>query len=125
MQPHHLSLPLFSSRSGIAISASLFFVLALPASRATAAPPGDPNTAIRPYRVSVSDETLADLKRRLAAARLPEGETVADQAQGVQLATMKELVRYWQTEYDWRKAEAKLNALPQFMTTIDGVDIHF
>jgi pimeloyl-ACP methyl ester carboxylesterase len=79
--------------------------------------------AIRPFKVSVPREQLVDLKRRLAMTRLPDKET--DQSQGVPLATMKELVRYWQLEYDWRKAEAKLNALPQFVTTIDGLDIHF
>jgi pimeloyl-ACP methyl ester carboxylesterase len=81
--------------------------------------------AIRPFRVNVPQEALDDLRRRLAATRWPDQETVTDRSQGVQLATLKELVRYWQTGYDWRKAEAKLNALPQFVTTIDGVDIHF
>jgi len=79
--------------------------------------------SIRPFRVHVPESALVDLRQRLAAARLPEQET--DQSQGVRLATMKELVRYWQTDYDWRKAEARLNALPQFVTAIDGVDIHF
>ena len=83
------------------------------------------DVAIRPFNVHVPEETLVDLRRRLAATRWPDNETVADQSQGVQLATMKELVRYWRTDYDWRKAEAKLNALPQFVTTIDGLDIHF
>ncbi len=68
---------------------------------------------------------MVDLRRRLASTRWPDQELVADQSQGVQLATMKELVRYWQTDYDWRKVEARLDALPQFVTTIDGVDIHF
>src|SRR5262245_3407470 len=81
--------------------------------------------AIRPFRVNVPQVALDDLRRRLAATRWPDQETVTDRSQGVQLATLKELARYWQTGYDWRKAEAKLNALPQFMTTIDGVDIHF
>jgi pimeloyl-ACP methyl ester carboxylesterase len=81
--------------------------------------------AVRPFRVNVSDEAVADLRRRLAATRWPDKETVADQSQGAQLANLKELVRYWATGYDWRKAEAKLNAFPQFVTTIDGVDIHF
>lgn len=81
--------------------------------------------AIRPFRVHFSDEALADMKRRIAATRWPEKETVADQTQGVQLATMQKLARYWGTEYDWRKCEAKLDALPQFVTTIDGLDIHF
>lgn len=81
--------------------------------------------AVRPFKVHVPDETLADLKRRLSMTRFPDSEVVPDQSQGVQASTMKELVRYWQTEYDWRKAEAKLNALPQFVTTIDGLDIQF
>ena len=81
--------------------------------------------AIRPFHVHFPDEALADLKRRIAATRWPEREIVTDQSQGVQLATMQKLARYWETEYDWRKCEAKLNALPQFITTIDGVDIHF
>jgi pimeloyl-ACP methyl ester carboxylesterase len=81
--------------------------------------------AIRPFRVDVPDELLVDLRRRLAATRWPDRETAPDESQGVQLATMQELVRYWGTGYDWRKCEAKLNALPQFMTEIDGLDIHF
>jgi pimeloyl-ACP methyl ester carboxylesterase len=81
--------------------------------------------AIRPFRINFSDEALVDLRRRLAATRWPEKETVADETQGVPLATMQELVRYWQTDYDWRKVEARLNALPQFITEIDGLDIHF
>jgi pimeloyl-ACP methyl ester carboxylesterase len=80
---------------------------------------------IRPFNVNVPDEDLADLRRRIAATRWPDKETVADQSQGAQLAKLQELVRYWATGYDWRKVEAKLNALPQFMTTIDGIDIHF
>jgi pimeloyl-ACP methyl ester carboxylesterase len=83
------------------------------------------DNAIRPFHINVPQEALDDLRRRIAATRWPDKETVADQSQGVQLATMKELVRYWGTEYDWRKAEAKLNALPQFVTNIDGLDIHF
>jgi len=81
--------------------------------------------AIRPFRVSFPDEALLDLRRRIAATRWPDKELVADPSQGVQLATMQKLARYWSTDYDWRKCEAKLNALPQFITTIDGVDIHF
>jgi len=81
--------------------------------------------SIRPFRVNVPQEVLVDLRRRIAATRWPDQETVSDRSQGVQLATMKELIRYWATNYDWRKAEARLNALPQFVTTIDGVDIHF
>ncbi|MCG2625741.1 epoxide hydrolase 1 [Bradyrhizobium sp. WYCCWR 13023] len=81
--------------------------------------------AIRPFHVSVPEEDLLDLRRRLAATRWPDREIVADQSQGVQLSTVQQLVRHWQTDYDWRKMEARLNALPQFVTEIDGVDIHF
>ena len=80
---------------------------------------------IRPFRVHVPDADLADLRRRVAATRWPTKEIVEDRSQGVQLATLRELARYWATEYDWRKAEEKLNALSQFVTRIDGVDIHF
>jgi pimeloyl-ACP methyl ester carboxylesterase len=80
---------------------------------------------IRPFRISIPDEALADLRQRVLATRWPDQETVSDRSQGVQLAKLRELVRYWATDYDWRKVEAKLNALPQFITTIDGLDIHF
>jgi pimeloyl-ACP methyl ester carboxylesterase len=80
---------------------------------------------IRPFQVDVPDEALDDLRRRIAATRWPTRELVGDRSQGVQLATMQELARYWTTEYDWRRCEARLNALPQYTTTIDGVDIHF
>ena len=83
------------------------------------------DTAIRPFRIDVPEEALVDLRRRLAATRWPERETVTDDTQGVQLGTMQELVRYWGTEYDFRRFEARLNALPQFITEIDGLDIHF
>ena len=83
------------------------------------------DTSIRPFRVKIPEAELADLKRRIAATRWPDRETVADASQGVQLAKLQELVRYWGTGYDWRKGEAKLNAFPQFLTNIDGVDIHF
>jgi len=82
-------------------------------------------TEIRPFRVETSDEAIADLRRRIAATRWPSRELVADRSQGVQLATIQELARYWTTEYDWRAGETRLNALPQFKTTIDGVDVHF
>jgi pimeloyl-ACP methyl ester carboxylesterase len=82
-------------------------------------------TEIRPFRVDMSDEAIADLRRRIAAVRWPSKELAADRSQGVQLATVQELARYWATEYDWRRCEAKLNALPQFTTRIDGVDVHF
>src|SRR5208283_5830052 len=81
--------------------------------------------AIRPFRINVPEQDLVDLRHRLAATRWPDKETVADESQGVPLATLQELVRYWQTDYDWRKVEAQLNALPQFITEIDGLDIHF
>ncbi len=80
---------------------------------------------IRPFEVHVPDEDLADLQRRIAAARLPSKELVDDRSQGVQLATIQKLARYWATDYDWRACEAELNALPQFTTEIDGVDIRF
>jgi pimeloyl-ACP methyl ester carboxylesterase len=81
--------------------------------------------AVRPFRVDVPEEDLVDLRQRIAATRWPSKELVEDRSQGVQLATMQELARYWATDYDWRKCEEKLNALPQFTTEIDGVDIHF
>jgi pimeloyl-ACP methyl ester carboxylesterase len=80
---------------------------------------------VRPFRVSVPEEDLVELRRRIATTRWPDPETVGDRSQGVQLAKLQELVRYWADGYDWRKAEAKLNALPQFVTKIDGLDIHF
>jgi len=83
------------------------------------------DSSIRPFRVDVPDDELADLKRRLAAARFPSRELVDDRSQGVQLATNEELARYWANDYDWRRCEARVNALPQFLTTIDGVDVHF
>ena len=81
--------------------------------------------AIRPFHVNVPEAELAELRRRINATRWPERETVTDATQGVQLATMQALAHYWGTEYDWRKVEARLNALPQFITEIDGLDIHF
>ena len=80
---------------------------------------------IRPFEVHMPEEDLADLRRRVAAVRLPSKELVDDRSQGVQLATIQELARYWTTGYDWRACEARLNALPMFTTEIDGVDIHF
>ncbi len=110
-----------------------FALLLLPApshAYAAPAPPAKQTAAaqdpeVRPFRVNIPQEALVDLRRRLTATRWPERETVSDDTQGVRLATMQELVRYWATDYDWRKCEAKLNALPQFTTEIDGVDIHF
>jgi len=82
-------------------------------------------TAVRPFRVNVPEAELAELRRRINATRWPDRETVTDQTQGVQLATVQALARYWATGYDWRTCEARLNALPQFITEIDGLDIHF
>src|SRR5882762_1086952 len=81
--------------------------------------------AIRPFHVNVPEAELTDLRRRINSTKWPERELVADATQGVQLATVQVLARYWGTEYDWRKVEARLNALPQFITEIDGLDIHF
>ena len=82
-------------------------------------------TEIRPFHIEIPADQIDDLRRRIAQTRWPTKELVADRSQGVQLRTLQELARYWTTDYDWRKAEAKLNALPQFITEIDGVDIHF
>jgi pimeloyl-ACP methyl ester carboxylesterase len=111
----------FAQRGGLGVSA------ATPdgARSETAGPRESNGTAIRPFRANVPKAQVADMKRRLVATRWPDQETVSDQSQGAQLARLEELVRYWGTEYDWRKAEAKLNAFPQFKTTIDGVDFHF
>ena len=83
------------------------------------------DTPIRSFRADIPEEAIADLRRRIAATRWPSRELVADRSQGVQLATTQELARYWATDYDWRSCEARLNALPQFKTDIDGVDVHF
>ena len=85
----------------------------------------DTATEIRPFQVDFSQEEIDELRRRVAATRWPTKELVDDRSQGVQLAAMRELARYWTAEYDWRRCEARLNALPQFMTQIDGVDVHF
>jgi pimeloyl-ACP methyl ester carboxylesterase len=104
-----------------ALSAGLFVFAASSYAQTTAT--GD--TTIRPFKIQVPQAALDDLRRRIAATRWPDKETVADRSQGAQLAKLQELVRYWGSGYDWRKVEAKLNALPQFTTNIDGVDIHF
>lgn len=108
-----------ATSAAVAVTASVFSFL--PAQAASAAQ----SSLIRPFRVNVPKRDLADLRRRVLATRWPARETVTDQSQGVQLAKLQELVRYWGTGYDWRKAEAKLNALPQFVTEIDGLDIQF
>src|SRR5260370_37045311 len=80
---------------------------------------------VRPFHINVPELELTELRRRINATKWPERETVTDDSQGVQLATTQALARYWATDYDWRKCEARLNALPQFMTEIDGLDMHF
>src|SRR5256884_7025196 len=82
-------------------------------------------TAVRPFRVDLPDEAIADLRRRIGATRFPGKETVANASQGVQLAMLQALARYWSTDYDFQRLASQLNALPQFMTKIDGLDIHF
>jgi pimeloyl-ACP methyl ester carboxylesterase len=91
----------------------------------TTVEPSAGTTAIRPFTVQIPEPDLDDLRRRVAAVRLPSQELVPDRSQGVQLATIQELARYWATDHDWRACEARLNSLPQFITEIDGVDIHF
>ena len=108
-------------RDVLTTSAAAGAVSLLSGNSATAA---DDNT-MRPFRINVPEEALVDLRRRIAATRWPEKETVADESQGVRLATVQQLAQYWQTSHDWRKVEARLNALPQFITEIDGLDIHF
>jgi pimeloyl-ACP methyl ester carboxylesterase len=103
---------------GIAAASAASLLPAFPSKAAASA-------EIRPFRVHFPEEALVDLRRRVSAAKWPSQETVKDASQGVQLATMRRLARYWATDYDWRKVESKLNALPQFITKIDGVDIHF
>jgi pimeloyl-ACP methyl ester carboxylesterase len=112
---------MLSRRNVLAASLAASAAGLLPLTFATA----DDGNAVRPFKVDVPEEALVDLRRRIAATRWPDRETVDDQSQGIQLGKLKPLVEYWGTGYDWRKAEAKLNALPQFVTTIDGVDIHF
>src|SRR6187431_1753986 len=95
------------------------------ASASPAAAADSTDTAIRPFKVTVSDADLAELRRRIVATKWPEPEPVPDASQGVQLATMQKLAHYWATDYDWRKLESRLNTFPQFTTKIDGLDIHF
>jgi pimeloyl-ACP methyl ester carboxylesterase len=109
---------------GLALGASRAHAQAATASRPVPRPSAE-DISIRPFRIQVPDTALADLRRRILATQWPEKETVDDQSQGVPLATVQELARYWATDYDWRKVEARLNALPQFITNIDGLDIHF
>ncbi|MBC7856600.1 MAG: alpha/beta fold hydrolase, partial [Pirellulaceae bacterium] len=110
----------FSSTAALGIAAAGAAML-LP-SQVDAATAGD---AIRPFRVNIPEADLADLRRRIASTRWPEQETVMDASQGVQLATTQKLASYWATDYDWSRCEAQLAALPNFITEIDGLDIHF
>jgi pimeloyl-ACP methyl ester carboxylesterase len=103
---------------------TLVVISGFAAAQSPSAAPTD-DKAIRPFHFTASKEALADMRKRIAATRWPDKETVNDASQGVQLATMQVLAKYWGTDYDWRTCEAKLNALPQFITTIDGLDIHF
>lgn len=116
-----ISPSLLSRREVLAASAAAGAASVLPANASTAATPG----SIRPFRFKASDEDLADLRRRLQMTRWPERELVKDTSQGVQLGTTQKLAQYWTKEYDWRKFEARLNSFPQFVTEIDGLDIHF
>jgi pimeloyl-ACP methyl ester carboxylesterase len=112
-----------AAQSTAAVDASA--VSPLSAKLNTAAPSTVEDKSIRPFHINVPEEGLAGLRKRILATRWPDKETVTDQSQGVQLAKIQDLVRYWGTDYDWRKVEAKLNALPMFVTAIDGVDIQF
>src|SRR5215213_5009654 len=109
------------TRRNVLACSALVGAASLLSTRLDAAPE---SAALRPFRVNVPEEALVDLRQRIAATRWPDRETVNDRSQGVQLAKLQELVRYWGTDHDWRRAEAKLNALPHFITTIDGIDIH-
>ncbi|MGW1886930.1 epoxide hydrolase family protein [Streptomyces sp. NPDC001970] len=122
----------FLSASAAATAAAVAGSFGLSPAQSAAAVPGRgaglgsaAGGSIRPFRVHFPEKDLVDLRRRIVATRWPEKETVTDQSQGTQLATMKQLARYWAEEYDWRKVEAKLEALPHFITEIDGLDIHF
>jgi pimeloyl-ACP methyl ester carboxylesterase len=116
-------------RTVLAAAAAGAFGLAAPAASRAAALAGSSagggDNAIRPFRINVPEKALIDLRLRIAATQWPDRETVKDQSQGVPLATMQELARHWATDYDWRNCEARLNALPQFITEISGLDIHF
>jgi pimeloyl-ACP methyl ester carboxylesterase len=121
-----------SRRESLAFGAASVFVSLVPAFAAAQSAPLAPkedsmsdNTAIRPFHVEFPETDLTELRRRVKLTRWPDHETVRDATQGVQLATMQKLAQYWATEHDWRKCEAKLNATPQFVTEIDGLDIHF
>ena len=109
---------LSNAAMGIAAASAVSLLPAFPSHAAASA-------EIRPFRINFPEDALVDLRRRVSATKWPNQETVKDASQGVQFATMQKLARYWETEYDWRKVESKMNSLPQFITEIDGVDIHF
>src|SRR5215470_12186640 len=111
--------------AGAMVAGAMFVQHAVSNAQTGASENPSTDETIRPFHVHVPEEELKDLKRRILATQWPDREIVNDETQGVQLATMQKLANYWAKEYDWRKMEAKLNALPQFVTTIDGVDIHF
>ncbi len=116
----------FSAKSALNSLLTIAVVASAVPNKSAAATAAQDQTAIRPFKIPVvSQAALDDLRRRIAATRWPEKETVADDSQGVQLATMQKLASYWGKDYDWRKCEAKLKALPHFVTNIDGLNIHF
>jgi pimeloyl-ACP methyl ester carboxylesterase len=116
---------LFATPCYVMAASNATSALASPGSATVKATTASDDSSIRPFRVRIPEAELDDLRQRLLATRWPNKELVQDRSQGVQLATLQKLVRYWTTEYDWRKGEARLNALPQFTTEIDGVEIHF
>jgi Epoxide hydrolase N terminus len=118
-EPNRRTILAATAAGAVSLAAASSARAAAPASEGTA------DTAIRPFRIDIPEEALADLRQRIKATKWPERETVANDSQGVQLDTIQKLARYWATEYDWRKVEARLNALPNFITNIDGLDIHF
>src|SRR5580658_3811431 len=127
IEPARNIIPLRSMTAQAAIVLFAFATVIIPvrAAEGQGAPAKEDPNAIRPFQINVPEEQLIDLRQRLAATRWPDKETVNDESQGIRLAEMQALVHYWATDYQWRKCEAKLNALPEFVTTIDGVDIQF
>ncbi len=126
MNVHSIGRMIQSSPFGVALFAAPCFAVAVASGAGALASAGPAQDAsIRPFRVSIPQTTIDDMRRRITATQWPEKETVPDSSQGVPLGAMQQLARYWATGYDWRKVEAKLNALPQFVTRIDGLDIHF
>lgn len=124
---HPVSAAVLAATVGLCVAAA--HALAQPTTSKAGSPPKSPSTTddttIRSFQINIPEEMLTDLRRRVAATRWPDRETVADNSQGVPLALMRDLAQYWAAGYDWRRCEARLNALPQFMTQIDGLDIHF